>query len=410
MRLYKRGSTWWVDYLGAGGERVRESTRCTDRRAAELEGARRERDARDPNAAAIRDETLDRALGRLVARTKTDGTRRFYELKAAHLCGLLGHDTLLASLTSDALHRYVTERERAGVSEHTIHKEVRTLSTAMRLARRCGLYRGEIEAVIPSTRSGYTPRTRWLPLGEVVALLSSWHVSSSDKAARAALAVAVGAEWAALERAQREDLGDDWVRVRGTKSDKRDRRVPLVATWQRELVAFVREHARGPTPLLFAPTTHRLAATSLARACVRAGIEHASWHDLRRSTAQLLLRGGASYESLAAVLGHATTHVTQTVYARLEGDALAARLGAELGCVAGVPPGVPAMASVAGMPETPESNGVGKRGKLGGSSGTRTRSQRIKSPLLLIQLRSKSRGEHTSTSCTVTPVCRKRRA
>lgn len=57
--------------------------------------------------------------------------------------------------------------------------------------------------------------------------------------------------------------------------------------------------------------------------------ERATWHDLRRTTAQLMLRGGASDESLAAVLGHATTHVTQTVYAQLRGDVLAERLRRE---------------------------------------------------------------------------------
>ena len=68
------------------------------------------------------------------------------------------------------------------------------------------------------------------------------------------------------------------------------------------------------------------------------------------------------------------------------------------------------MASVAEMPGDHDSNGVEKRGKRGGSSGTRTQGQRIKSPLLLIQLRDKSRGEHAGDSGAVTSVCRKRRA
>lgn len=184
MHLYKRGRTWWVDYAGTDGQRRRESTRCTDRKAAEAEGSRRERDARDPDAAAVRDETVERALLRLIDRTLNVATKRFYTQKSGHLVALLGRETPLAQLRANDLDGYLRARRAAvpAPSEHTIHKEVRTLSTALRLSKRCGLYRGDILALIPPTSAQYTPRDRWLPLHEVVALIGSYHQDYADQA------------------------------------------------------------------------------------------------------------------------------------------------------------------------------------------------------------------------------------
>ncbi len=382
MRLYKRNRLWFVDYIDSRGERRRESTGCTDRRAAEIEGAKRERDARDPASAALRDETVESCLKRLLDLTDNVNTRRFYELKAGHLCGVLGAQTKLAELDATDLDRFVRTRRDAGVSAHTIHKEVRTLSTALRMAKKRGRFRGDIDALMPSTRAEYTPRTRALPLDEVIRLVQAFHVSQADHAARVAFAIAVGAEWSALDRAERADIKRDSVRVRGTKSAKRDRVVPIVAEWQSWLLEFALEHAGGAKEKLFRPWPHRAAALSLERACKRAEIDRATWHDLRRTTAQLLLRGGASYESLAAVLGHATTHVTQTVYAQLRGDVLAERLRRELAeaCAVFVPSAAVPPASAA--PAAPEPSAkteeiskrlVGRPGLEPGANGLKVR-------------------------------------
>jgi hypothetical protein len=45
------------------------------------------------------------------------------------------------------------------------------------------------------------------------------------------------------------------VHVGGTKNLTRDREVPLVRTWQRELVAYALEHGQGKDGLLFRPNT-----------------------------------------------------------------------------------------------------------------------------------------------------------
>jgi len=73
----------------------------------------------------------------------------------------------------------------------------------------------------------------------------------ADDAARAAFCIATGAELRATARAQCADAGDKLVRLRGTKRKTRERDVPMVTEWQRTLLAYALEHARGNQPALF---------------------------------------------------------------------------------------------------------------------------------------------------------------
>ena len=52
----------------------------------------------------------------------------------------------------------------------------------------------------------------------------------------AAFCVARGAELRATVRAQRDDIGERPVRLRGTKRRSRERDVPIVTDWQGTLV------------------------------------------------------------------------------------------------------------------------------------------------------------------------------
>lgn len=174
-----------------------------------------------------------------------------------------------------------------------------------------------------------------------------------DRAARVAFAVATSAEWSALERAEWDDLGETFVRVRGTKSRLRERVVPVVTPWQKELLAFVRNHAAGQKPKLFAPWAQTTALHTLHAAAKRAGIDPCGWHDLRRSCAQLLRRAGASFDTLAPVLGHSDSKVTQRVYARLDPEGLLQALRAELRCDTGVPDSAASGVSAASLGQAP---------------------------------------------------------
>lgn len=424
MRLWKRddGAGWYVSLRDRDGRRIKRATGCTDRRAAEEVGRQWERELADPDTAAVRAETLRTCLERLVSSTRNDRTRAFYAQKAGHLLGLLGADTLLCDLRPADLDSYVRTRrthhvvepdearpEPRRVSEHTIHKELATLRAALRASARLGLYKGDPRALIPRHSPAYEPRGHWLTYEDVRRLIESYHVSQADHAARVAFAVAVGAEWAALDRAQREDVGAEYVRVRGTKSARRDRVVPVVLPWQRELLAFAREHAAGTDGALFAPWAQRAALLSLERAARRCGLPHTTWHDLRRSFAQLLRRAGAQLDDLAPTLGHANTRVTASVYARLDAEGLRARLVASVGTPAGQTPRTETDSA-----DPVDEGGItkGRKSPRGvvGRPGLEPGANGLKVRCMPLRLRQKSRGETKAHTQPGTPAGQRRRA
>src|SRR3954449_12782655 len=96
---------------------------------------------------------------------------------------------------------------------------------------------------------------------------------------RVTIKIATSAEAAATERAQREDISPDrlFVQVRGSKRATRWRKVPIVASWQRELLDFALEHAQGRDGRLFLPRTKF--GQTLERACARASIPRCTPND-----------------------------------------------------------------------------------------------------------------------------------
>jgi hypothetical protein len=68
-----------------------------------------------------------------------------------------------------------------------------------------------------------------------------------------AFIIATSANWNESELARREDVADDRSQaiIRGTKRAWRHRVVPIVAGWQRELLDFALENAKGPGDPLF---------------------------------------------------------------------------------------------------------------------------------------------------------------
>jgi integrase len=127
--------------------------------------------------------------------------------------------------------------------------------------------------------------------------------------------------------------------------------VPIVASWQRELLDFALEHARGREGRLFLPRMKF--GQTLARACDRAGIPRCTPNDLRRTYSTWLRAEGVPNELSAPTMGHKDTRMLDRVYARLPPDLLRARLLAALGrCSAGAvnPSGTGAQNGRTGQP------------------------------------------------------------
>ena len=116
MRLYRRGPTWWVYYLARDGEKVRRSTRQTDRKRADHIAREWERRDADPTYTAAHEAALDDAVKTFLAdrkqRGRADATIAFYGTKAGHLVRLLPEH--LSAIDARAVDRYIATRAEEG--------------------------------------------------------------------------------------------------------------------------------------------------------------------------------------------------------------------------------------------------------------------------------------------------------
>ena len=111
----------------------------------------------------------------------------------------------------------------------------------------------------------------------------------------------------------------DSLEVRVTGKGDRVRVVPLLPQTAEALKRHMRK-VKGGSPYLFPGDTmtgymeiHNFEKT-LRRACIRAGVEPFTPHQLRHFYATEMLRGGAKLEVVARLLGHASVGVTADIY------------------------------------------------------------------------------------------------
>ncbi len=364
MRLYKRGEVWWGTYY-ENGDRVRRSTNCHDKKAAEALVRQWERDAADPDHAAANATTVEAALAMMVAERDERArsgrgsaeTVRFYRQKAGHLIRVLGGTTPLAKLLPPAGARvvdaFISTRRAEGAHETTIAKELVTLRTALKLARRRGLWMADPAAVLPiGFAPEYKPRERWLAPEELQKLLAKL---TPDHAARVAFIVATSACWGETERARREDVAPDKssVFIRGTKRATRLRSVPVAAEFQRELLDYALKYAEGMDGNLFSPWGK--VNRDLRLGCTKASIDRCSPNDLRRTHATWMRMAGVPLDLIAPVMGHKDSRMLERVYARLPLADLRSRIRAALGAMA-------AKDCDTGVSNAVENRGFGGRG------------------------------------------------
>jgi integrase len=316
--LFKRGRFWWVRTDPIDGKP--RSSGFTDREAARLWRADRERKAADPSNAVAAEATLEEWLGRYLAmieRTGSLATVAMYELKLGHFLRVWGADCRLLSIDPVKVDAYVQRRRgEPNVSDHTISKEVALLVRMLKLAKRGGAYTGPIEVLKPlDLSSGYKPRTRALNREQVAALLSELE---GHTRALVAVCVALGcrrSEGMRLTPAD-IDLEAGFAHIRGTKTEDSDRLVPVLSVFRPMLELAL--------PLL----PYRATTTNVNRevmwACKRAGIEHASFNDFRRTHATLLLEHGVDRDHVRRLLGHTTAKLVDTVYGQPKPAAIAA--------------------------------------------------------------------------------------
>lgn len=362
--LYRRGKTWWGWTYDASGEQSRFSTGCTDKTAARFILAQKEREEADPDTARKKAATLGDAIDLLVAdrtslvkaRKRSAATVAFYVTCARSwylFAGRkirsmatekpdktlspderenlveLGKKLALADAADERfVDAFILYRRANGVTENTISKDRTTFRASLRLAKRARIWTGDLELLFPrGFDTDYEPNRTFLTRAQGAKLLDAFlrvptghgDETLSQPARRAFLAfiLATGADWGDVLRAERTDIAPNLVRVRGTKTVDRERLVPIVTDWQRDLLKYVVKHADGENELLFSGWTN--ARRAIALACERAGVPRVSPKRLRHTFAHWLLSEGVRTSELYVAMGHADTRMLDRVYGKAEG-------------------------------------------------------------------------------------------
>ncbi len=333
--LRRRGGIWYATIYD-GDVPLERSTGSGNRDEAQTVAGAWQQETADPTRdPATAEATLNDALTDLLddrrakvrAGDRSEKTLAFYDNKAGTLVAFFGHDFKLSAWTRDssASWRYVRWRRETGVLDRTIRKELGALRTALYLARERGSFRGDPDLAVPaSLDAGSGISTRSPSRAEFLALVP--HLMP-DAAAQVAFILATSAERSAVERAVKTDIPKTIrapmvIHVRGSKTSDRDRVVPVVTDEQVVLLKFAKRYAEGKGDRLFARLPNRLIGT----ACTNAKIEHASPHHFRHAAGQWLLDVGVSIELVSRILGHASTSMTERVYARVKQDAVGDRI------------------------------------------------------------------------------------
>lgn len=345
-KLYKRGGTWYADYLDRSGTRRRVTTRTSDvvvarARLRDLELATTDR---APHATETVAESLTYFLT-VVHASSPAGTRRCYEQKARHVLRLLGD----AQITRESAERYIAARIDEGAHTHSIHKELVVLRGAIASARQRGRFHGSPD-VVPRFSAGYSPRTTYLTPDQFARLadeLAQLRPNLKPRPrARAIerrnnrLLYCLLIAYASPRRAELEalrwenvDLARDRIRVPKGKTVARTIAIhPTLRPWLEQLHA-----GSGPVVTPWANVGRDLPA-----ACARAGVPRVTPNDLRRTFASWLVQAGTPLIVVSRLLGHGSTRMVDLVYGQLDEGTLTDAIGRlPGGCDAGVSHAVP---------------------------------------------------------------------
>jgi hypothetical protein len=228
--------------------------------------------------------------------------------------------------------RYLSARRELGISDHTIDKDHSQLVATMKATRAAWSGRSSPKQKAQGVRREEV-ELRFVPAANPIGFRSSQCPSNSPctRASCSALRRVVNS---ASVRAQRADLEQVPIPVRGSKRETRDRRVPVFLPWQLELLAYVAEHAQGKDGALFAsipPTTFNHA---LYAACDRVSARPVTVAaPLARKAAMTCgalsecgCAPGVAVSEIALMMGHRDSRMAEKVYARIPPEMLQALL------------------------------------------------------------------------------------
>jgi site-specific recombinase XerD len=231
------------------------------------------------------------------------------------VASILAHRTWESLTYEDAI-RVRAQLEAQGLGTASVNLHLCALRGVLREAARLNPELAPtltLAAAIEGRKASRLPAGRALTENELQGL---WQAAGTRD--RALLTLMAGAGLRASETAILEVT--DYLpllpalHIRSGKGDK-EREVPIDPVWLPTLDAWGQERGDAPGPFLLSAKGGRLTRAgiwkALERLCVKAGVSHASPHDLRRTLATLLDERGASLRAIQLMLGHASITTTQ---------------------------------------------------------------------------------------------------
>jgi integrase len=205
------------------------------------------------------------------------------------------------------------------VGSACVEIELVVLASALKLAKRRGLWSGTWADIAPRNPSDGRPqRTRWLTHEEVKRLTAAL---PKDRGEWVWVACYTGMRISEMNRTKWSDIDMNaaLLSVPGTKSKHASRVVPLAPAIL-ELLEYRREIGDPPV------TNWDQPYEILDRTTEALGMPRVIPHDMRRTFASWLLQAGVQERAIADMLGHGGLELVRTVYAHLSQDHLRAAI------------------------------------------------------------------------------------
>jgi integrase/recombinase XerD len=232
------------------------------------------------------------------------------------LDSLPGGGGVLAGLTADAVRSFViAESGLRGTG--SLKNQVTAVRSLLRFLHLTGRIPGPMDGAAPAAAGWHRPPlTRRIRQGHVAAIIASCdrgtHCGRRDYAILLLLArLGLRAGEAAAARAADIDWRAGEILVRGKGGH--DERLPLPPDVGAAIADYCRHarpegadsgmlflHARAP----YGPVTSSAVSYAVKRACLRAGLEPASAHQLRHAAATAMRRAGAPLSEISQLLRH----------------------------------------------------------------------------------------------------------
>ncbi len=308
-RLYRRGRIWYAWGFDAHGERWKESTKQTDRRAAEIiarEINRRRAFATTTDAPVPLGVALTAVLNADARANRSRHTIAIHRLKGRHLIAYFGADKNIRALRPEHTAAYCDARIATGVTRHTAFHEIATLRRAFRVV---GL--AWPQELMPNLGKVYAPRMRWMPYDEFALVRSKMSVEHAEYFTAFCYS---GCRDSELYRINPEhiDRARNQLFIDGTKTEGSKRWIPMHAELVRVLDARVE---RRPIGALF-PRWGNV-QRDMKAAAKRAGVPPITPNDCRRTFVSWLANSGAPLLVAARLVGHSSVRMVEKVYAHL---------------------------------------------------------------------------------------------